>query len=108
MTQISDKIAVTGQVVEHSTRPRLARVGASLLGVSMTKAKRKFTIRNPEAFAAKQRKASLAAAAKRMQTAPIFWERVTKSEGCWTWGGPQSDRGYGRTSLGGRIWAAHR
>ena len=37
-----------------------------------------------------------------------IWDRVEKTETCWTWRGHIDVRGYGRASLRGRKWYAHR
>ncbi len=38
-----------------------------------------------------------------------FWNRVSKSEGCWTWTGLRTRAGYGHVSFAGRRWRyAHR
>lgn len=131
-SDLRDKIAVADRVVAHPTRPRLARVGASLVGVSMTRAARKFTIRDPKAFAARQRKAANVAAAMRRAglipppsaeacrraalarhgnrtTEERFWSHVDKSDsGCWQWRELVRGLKYGRFRVGNTIWRAHR
>lgn len=37
-----------------------------------------------------------------------FWPRVTKSDGCWTWGGYCDEDGYGNFWFEGRTVRAHR
>jgi hypothetical protein len=38
-----------------------------------------------------------------------FWARVLIADGCWEWGGPRSDTGYGKFSISQRLHAkAHR
>ena len=39
----------------------------------------------------------------------LFWERVRKSPGCWTWAGSRkSPMGYGAVWCRPRLWSAHR
>lgn len=38
----------------------------------------------------------------------VFWSYVTKTDGCWTWGGSHSSNGYPRFKIRGRHVAAHR
>lgn len=37
-----------------------------------------------------------------------FWAKVDKSGDCWLWVGAQNGRGYGRFSINGRLFYAHR
>jgi hypothetical protein len=37
-----------------------------------------------------------------------FWAFVEKTDGCWTWKGSFYNSGYGRFSVGGRWYSAHR
>lgn len=39
-----------------------------------------------------------------------FWDKVKKNEGngCWIWMGGKNQKGYGRFSIGGKLYAAHR
>jgi hypothetical protein len=37
-----------------------------------------------------------------------FWSYVTKTKTCWLWNRCVSDQGYGKTSLDGQLWLAHR
>ena len=37
-----------------------------------------------------------------------FWSKVSKGEGCWTWLGSKTRRGYGRFMLNGKVRWAHR
>lgn len=37
-----------------------------------------------------------------------FWEKVEKSDGCWTWVGSRNDAGYGTFNVKGRPMLAHR
>lgn len=39
---------------------------------------------------------------------PRFWARVEKTETCWLWLGASSLNGYGRFSIAGRMFGAHR
>lgn len=36
-----------------------------------------------------------------------FWDRVEKTDGCWPWKGAKVS-GYGKITITGRIWRAHR
>lgn len=38
----------------------------------------------------------------------MFWERVSKTDGCWIWSGNRSPRGYGRIKVKGITRLAHR
>jgi hypothetical protein len=37
-----------------------------------------------------------------------FWPKVLRADGCWTWLGAQTSRGYGSFGIGGRSERAHR
>lgn len=37
-----------------------------------------------------------------------FWARVAKTDSCWIWTGLKIRQGYGRFSLNGKNWLAHR
>ena len=37
-----------------------------------------------------------------------FWEKVQKSDHCWSWTGAKSQAGYGQMRVGGRLHLAHR
>lgn len=38
----------------------------------------------------------------------MFWSRVNKSEGCWTWNGSIHKQGYGLIKIGQKVKRAHR
>ncbi len=37
-----------------------------------------------------------------------FWDKVSKTDGCWLWNGMRTHSGYGRFRIGGKICRAHR
>lgn len=37
-----------------------------------------------------------------------FWDKVTRTDGCWLWGSHRDKRGYGRFFLDGKARFAHR
>jgi len=44
----------------------------------------------------------------RANTASDFWARVNKTDDCWLWTGGKFSSGYGRFSIKGETWHAHR
>lgn len=86
-----DKIAVADQVVARSTRPRLARVAASLIGVSTAMAGNKSN--SPRNIGP----ARAALAAKYGTREQRFWSKVDRRgpDECWPWLAAKSATRYG-------------
>lgn len=105
-----DKIAVADRVVAHPIRPRLALSQGITDGVSMTKAKRKYTKHVDPAALSEMRRIS---AQKRNGTYGLtpterFYKWVHKTESCWLWTGRTKSHGYAAFRINGRLWRAHR